>query len=56
VAAVDVARPLRYPGYRLGSPQALETLVQECQERGVTCLPFAANVRDDTAVAGAVER
>src|SRR5262249_21159632 len=56
VAALDVAQPLRYPGYPLGSPEALATLVQECQEQGVTCLPFAADVRDDAAVSAAVEQ
>jgi NAD(P)-dependent dehydrogenase (short-subunit alcohol dehydrogenase family) len=56
VAALDVARPLPYPGYALGTPQALETLVEECRQIGVACLPFAADVRDDAAVAAAVEK
>jgi SDR family mycofactocin-dependent oxidoreductase len=56
VAALDVARPLRYPGYPLGSPQALDTLVLECRQFGVACLPFAADVRDDGAVSAAVEQ
>jgi SDR family mycofactocin-dependent oxidoreductase len=56
VAALDVARPLPYPGYALGTPQALETLVEECRQPGVTCLPFAVDVRDDAAVSAAVEK
>ena len=56
VAALDVARPLPYPGYALGTTQALETLVEECRQLGVPCLPFAADVRDDAAVSAAVEQ
>jgi SDR family mycofactocin-dependent oxidoreductase len=56
IAALDVARPLPYPGYALGSPLELETLAAECRQRGVDCLPFAADVRDDAAVSAAVEQ
>jgi SDR family mycofactocin-dependent oxidoreductase len=55
IAALDVARPLSYPGYALGSPQELDALAEECRRLGVTCLPFAADVRDDAAVSAAVE-
>jgi SDR family mycofactocin-dependent oxidoreductase len=55
IAALDVARPLDYPGYALGSPQELDKLTEECRRLGVTCLPFAADVRDDAAVSAAVE-
>src|SRR6516165_171406 len=54
IAALDVARALSYPGYALGSPQALDTLAQECKQLGVECLTFAADVRDDSAVTAAV--
>jgi len=54
VAALDVARTLSYPGYTLGSPQALDTLAEECRRLGVQCLTFAADVRDDKAVSAAV--
>lgn len=54
IAALDVARPLTYPGYTLGSPQALDTLAQECRALSVECLTFAADVRDDKAVSAAV--
>ena len=54
VAALDVARPLAYPGYALGTPDDLAALAEECRRLGVTCLPFAADVRDDAAVSQAV--
>ncbi len=55
IAALDVARTLSYPGYALGSPQALDTLAEECRRLGVHCLTFAADVRDDKSVSAAVE-
>ena len=54
IAAVDVARTLSYPGYVLGSPQALDMLAEECRRIGVECLTFAADVREDGAVSAAV--
>jgi SDR family mycofactocin-dependent oxidoreductase len=54
IAAVDVARPLTYPGYALGTLDTLASLATECQQRGVDCLTFAADVRDDAAVSSAV--
>ncbi len=54
IAALDVARTLDYPGYALGSSQALESLAAECRRLGVECLTFAADVRDDKAVSAAV--
>jgi SDR family mycofactocin-dependent oxidoreductase len=56
VAALDVARPLDYPGYALGTTAELESLDQECRDLGVECLTFVADVRDDAAVAHAVEK
>ena len=56
VAALDVARPLAYPGYALGSADDLETLAEECRALGVECLTFAADVRDDAAVTRRRER
>jgi SDR family mycofactocin-dependent oxidoreductase len=55
VAALDVARPLPYPGYGLGSPGELDGLADECRQFGVECLTFAADVREDAAVSAAVE-
>jgi NAD(P)-dependent dehydrogenase (short-subunit alcohol dehydrogenase family) len=54
VVALDVARPLAYPGYALGTPEGLASLADECRSAGVECLPFAADVRDDAAVSAAV--
>jgi SDR family mycofactocin-dependent oxidoreductase len=54
VVALDVARPLTYPGYAMGSPDDLDTLAQECRALGVDCLTFATDVRDDDAVSAAV--
>jgi NAD(P)-dependent dehydrogenase (short-subunit alcohol dehydrogenase family) len=55
VAALDVARPLAYPGYAMGSADDLETLARECRDLGVECLTFAADVRDDAAIGAAVD-
>jgi NAD(P)-dependent dehydrogenase (short-subunit alcohol dehydrogenase family) len=54
IAAVDIARPLAYPGYPMGSPGELEDLARECRALGVDCATFAADVRDDDAVSAAV--
>jgi SDR family mycofactocin-dependent oxidoreductase len=54
VAALDVARPLPYPGYGMGTPDELHSLAAECERLGVSCLTFAADVRDDAAVSRAV--
>ena len=54
IAALDVARPLAYPGYALGSGDDLRALAEACRALGVECLTFAADVRDDAAVGAAV--
>ena len=46
IAALDVARPLAYPGYALGTPDALASLSAECQPLGVECLTFAERGQD----------
>jgi SDR family mycofactocin-dependent oxidoreductase len=55
IAGFDVARPLTYPGYTMGSPNELETLAAACAELGTECLTFAGDVRDDAAVTRAIE-
>ncbi|MBV8267206.1 MAG: mycofactocin-coupled SDR family oxidoreductase [Planctomycetaceae bacterium] len=54
VVALDVARPLAYPGYALGSKAELEGLAEGCRDLGVECLTAEADVRDDAAVTAAV--
>jgi SDR family mycofactocin-dependent oxidoreductase len=54
VAAYDVAQPLTYPGYTLGSPNELATLARACREAGSECLTFAGDVRDDATITAAV--
>ncbi|HZD73020.1 MAG TPA: SDR family NAD(P)-dependent oxidoreductase [Actinomycetota bacterium] len=55
VAALDIARPLPYPGYAMGSTAELASLRDECRALGSQCLTFEADVRDAAAVAAAVE-
>jgi SDR family mycofactocin-dependent oxidoreductase len=55
VAAFDVARPLDYPGYAMGSAEELASLRAECEAVGSECLVFEGDVRDGAAVARAVE-
>jgi SDR family mycofactocin-dependent oxidoreductase len=54
IAAFDVAKPLDYPGYGLGTPDELRTLEAGCREAGAACVAFAGDVRDDAAVTQAV--
>jgi NAD(P)-dependent dehydrogenase (short-subunit alcohol dehydrogenase family) len=49
IAALDVAAPLAYPGYAMGTPAELESLATECG-----ALIAVADVRDDAAVSAAV--
>jgi SDR family mycofactocin-dependent oxidoreductase len=55
VAAFDVARPLAYPGYAMGSADELASLRAEVEALGPTCLVFEGDVRDGAAVAAAVD-
>ena len=55
IAAFDVAKPLVYPGYELGSAGDLETLREECRAAGSECLTFEGDVRDDAAITAAVD-
>ena len=58
VVAFDVARPLAYPGYAMGTGGDLASLAAECEAlgapHGARCLTFAGDVRDDAAVTAAV--
>lgn len=55
IAAFDVAKPLSYPGYQLGSQDELRGLQLLCRESGSDCLIFAGDVRDDAAITAAVD-
>lgn len=55
VAAFDIARPMSYPGYPMGSADDLQSLAAACRELGAECLPFTGDVRDDAAVTSAVD-
>ena len=54
IVALDVAKPLDYPAYTLGSADDLQTLKVECEKRGSLTLTFAADVRDAKAVSHVV--
>lgn len=56
VAALDVARPLQYPGYAMGSQSELDSLISEIHQLGVKAIALSADVRDDAAVTNAVQR
>jgi len=55
IVAFDVARPLSYPGYAMGTPDDLEGLAQACRAAGGDCAAVKGDVRDTNAVARAVE-
>jgi SDR family mycofactocin-dependent oxidoreductase len=55
IAAFDIARPMSYPGYQMGSPGELDSLAHACRELGTECLIFTGDVRDDAAVTLAVD-
>jgi NAD(P)-dependent dehydrogenase (short-subunit alcohol dehydrogenase family) len=52
IVALDVAKALEYPSYRMGSSAELDSLRDEV---ATECLTFAADVRDDAAVSDAVK-
>jgi SDR family mycofactocin-dependent oxidoreductase len=55
IGAFDIARPMSYPGYEMGTPTELKSLADACQQLGTECMTFAGDVRDDIAVTQAVE-
>jgi SDR family mycofactocin-dependent oxidoreductase len=54
IAAFDIAKPLTYPGYKLGSADDLSTLKAEIERIGVQCLIFQGDVRIDADLKVAV--
>jgi SDR family mycofactocin-dependent oxidoreductase len=55
IAGFDLARPLAYPGYAMGTADELESLAGECRDLGREGLVFRGDVRDDAAVSAAVD-
>jgi SDR family mycofactocin-dependent oxidoreductase len=55
IGAFDLARPLSYPGYKMGSRSELDSLATACAGLGSECLGFSGDVRDDTAITAAVD-
>jgi len=55
IAAFDLAKPLSYPGYGLGTQDEMRTLQQACRDAGSDCLAFEGDVRDDAAITRAVD-
>jgi SDR family mycofactocin-dependent oxidoreductase len=55
IVAFDLAKPLSYPGYAMGSEDDLQTLKRDCEQAGARCLAFNGDVRDDSAVNAAVD-
>jgi SDR family mycofactocin-dependent oxidoreductase len=53
IVALDVAAPLAYPSYAMGTPEELSSLAAEVSGR--ECLTYVADVRDDAAVSAAVD-
>jgi SDR family mycofactocin-dependent oxidoreductase len=54
IVAIDVAKALEYPAYRMGSSGELESLRDAVKTLGRDCLTFVADVRDDKAIESAV--
>ena len=51
IAALDVAAPVSYPAYAMGTPEELASLAAECPTE---CVTFTGDVRDADAVGTAV--
>jgi len=54
IAAFDIARPMAYPGYSMGSEDDLQSLKTECEALGVSCEVYRGDVRNDENITHAV--
>ena len=54
IAAFDIAKSLKYPGYALGSEDDLVSLKHEVEQSGAQCLLCKGDVRKDNDVTAAV--
>ncbi len=55
IVGFDIAKPLTYPAYTLGSVDELTSLKQDIENLGVQCLVFQGDVRKDADILIAVE-
>ncbi|GAB3963756.1 mycofactocin-coupled SDR family oxidoreductase [Spirosoma terrae] len=55
IVAFDIARPLSYPGYSLGSESDLTSLQREIESLGVGCLTVQGDVRVNDDIKQAVQ-
>ena len=56
ISAFDIAKPMPYPGYAMGSEDDLHSLKKECEALGVSCEVFRGDVRKDADITAAVEK
>ncbi|WP_420150951.1 mycofactocin-coupled SDR family oxidoreductase [Spirosoma sp.] len=55
IVAFDLAKPMAYPGYALGSENELESLKREVEAMNTTCLTAQGDVRRDEDIKQAVD-
>jgi SDR family mycofactocin-dependent oxidoreductase len=55
IVAFDIARALAYPGYALGQPGELDSLVAEVRALGSDALAFTGDVRNDADIVRVVD-
>ncbi|GAB3809805.1 mycofactocin-coupled SDR family oxidoreductase [Spirosoma humi] len=55
IVAFDLAKPLAYPGYALGSESELDSLIREVESLGSSCLTAQGDVRRDEDIKRAVD-
>lgn len=55
IVAFDLAKPMAYPGYALGSESELDSLQREVEALGVQCLTATGDVRRDEDISRAVD-
>ncbi|CAN5655537.1 mycofactocin-coupled SDR family oxidoreductase [soil metagenome] len=55
IVAFDLAKPLAYPGYALGSESELDSLQREIEALGSRCLTATGDVRRDDDISRAVD-
>jgi NAD(P)-dependent dehydrogenase (short-subunit alcohol dehydrogenase family) len=55
IVGYDIAQPMSYPGYELGSEMEMDKLQEECRSIGVRCKSFIGDVRVDDDIQSAVK-